>query len=116
MMRRRALHEVLPLDPTAWPVLLAAHREELRTTMAEQAATHRVDLSTMKAPGAQVREAPTPMSPFHRRAVNEGPWAKTTRGKCMRLDMSWAVSLSMGCSANTVSLYERAAINIPGGH
>ena len=61
MMRRRALHEVLPLDPTAWPVLLAAHREELRSTMAEQAAAHRVDLSTMKAPGAKVRGGPTLM-------------------------------------------------------
>ena len=54
MMKRRALYDVLPLDPTAWPVLLAAHREELRTTMAEQAALNRVDLSTMDAPGAQV--------------------------------------------------------------
>ena len=54
MMKRRALYDVLPLDPTAWPVLLAAHREELRVTMAEQAALNRVDLSTMDAPGAQV--------------------------------------------------------------
>ena len=54
MMKRRALYDVLPLDPTAWPVLLAAHREELRTTMAEQAALNRVDLSTMEPPGAQV--------------------------------------------------------------
>ena len=54
MMKRRPLYDVLPLDPTAWPVLLAAHREELRTTMAEQAALNRVDLSTMEAPGAQV--------------------------------------------------------------
>ena len=54
MMKRRALYDVLPLDPTAWPVLLAAHREELRATMAEQAALNRVDLSTMDAPAAQV--------------------------------------------------------------
>ena len=27
MMKRRALYDVLPLDPTAWPVLLAAHLE-----------------------------------------------------------------------------------------
>ncbi len=53
MMKRRPLYEVLPLDPTAWPVLLAAHREELRHTMAEQAALNKVDLSTMKAPGAK---------------------------------------------------------------
>ena len=53
MMKRRALYDVLPLDPTAWPVLLAAHREELRNTMAEQAAVNKVDLSTMQAPGAQ---------------------------------------------------------------
>lgn len=54
MMKRRALYDVLPLDPTAWPVLLAAHREELRATMAEQAALNKVDLSTMEPPGAQV--------------------------------------------------------------
>ncbi len=54
MMKRRALYDVIPLDPTAWPVLLAAHREELRTTMAEQAVTNKVDLSAMQAPGAQV--------------------------------------------------------------
>ena len=65
MMKRRALYDVLPLDPTAWPVLLAAHREELRATMAEQAALHRVDLSTMDAPGAQVSR--------HSAAVSLGP-------------------------------------------
>ena len=54
MMKRRALYDVLPLDPTAWPVLLAAHREELRNTMAEQAVANKVDLSAMQAPGAQV--------------------------------------------------------------
>ena len=61
MMKRRALYDVLPLDPTAWPVLLAAHREELRATMAEQAATNKVDLSAMKAPGAQVTYPTGPM-------------------------------------------------------
>ena len=54
MMRRRALYDVIPLDPMALPVLLAAHREELRSTMAEQAVVNRVDLSSMAAPGAQV--------------------------------------------------------------
>ena len=52
-----------PLDPTAWPVLLAAHREELRTTMAEQAAVNRVDLSMMEAPGAQVGRPPAALCP-----------------------------------------------------
>ena len=62
MMKRRALYDVLPLDPTAWPVLLAAHREELRTTMVEQAAVNKVDLSTMQAPGAQVVSPTKPAS------------------------------------------------------
>lgn len=55
MFRRRHFYEVLPLDPVAFPVLLAAHREALRASMAEQAAAHRVDPSTMQPPAAHVR-------------------------------------------------------------
>lgn len=58
MFRRRHFYEVLPLDPVAWPLLLAAHRDELRSTMAEQAALHRVDASTMPPPAAQVTQPP----------------------------------------------------------
>jgi len=56
MFRRRHFYEVLPLDPVAWPLLLAAHRDELRSTMAEQAALHHVDASTMPPPASQVTQ------------------------------------------------------------
>ena len=45
--------QLLPLDPAAFPILLAAHREALRRSMAEHAAAHRVDPSTMDPPNAQ---------------------------------------------------------------
>jgi hypothetical protein len=57
MFRRRHFYEVLPLDPVAFPVLLTAHREALRANLAEAAAAHRVDLSTMQPPAAQVGHA-----------------------------------------------------------
>ncbi|BDA50637.1 probable Sn1-specific diacylglycerol lipase alpha at N-terminal half [Coccomyxa sp. Obi] len=53
MFRRRHFYEVLPMDPVAWPLLLAAHREALRTSMAELAVLHRVDASTMLPPAAK---------------------------------------------------------------
>jgi hypothetical protein len=54
MFRRRHFYEVLPLDPVAFPVLLAAHRVALHVSMAEEAAQHRVDASTMEPPAARV--------------------------------------------------------------
>lgn len=53
MFRRRHFYEVLPMDPVAWPLLLAAHREALRTSMAEHAGLHRIDASTMLPPAAK---------------------------------------------------------------
>jgi hypothetical protein len=53
MFKRRHFYEVLPMDPVAWPLLLAAHREALRTSMAERAVLNRVDPSTMQPPAAK---------------------------------------------------------------
>lgn len=79
MMKRRALYDVLPLDPTAWPVLLAAHREELRNTMAAQAVANKVDLSAMQAPGAQVTPSSQSLRPVLAAAFGFRLWSCTSR-------------------------------------
>ncbi len=69
MFRRRHFYEVLPMDPVAWPLLLAAHREALRKSMAEQAVLSRIDPSTMQPPAAKASLSPPACS---------GVWLKSS--------------------------------------
>ena len=42
------------MDPAAWPVLLVAHRDALRMTMAREAGAHGIDPSAAGPPGSLV--------------------------------------------------------------